>query len=748
MSETSTEKVVAALRKSLKENDRLRQQNRKFTAAAREPIAVVGIACRFPGGIASPEDLWRLVEAGGEAIGDFPTDRGWDLDSLFDPDPDHPGTSYSRSGGFLTDVGGFDAEFFGISPREALAMDPQQRLLLETSWEAIEHAGINPDTLRGTSTGVFSGMMYHDYGTGDGPTPESLEGHRITGSAGSVASGRVSYVFGFEGPAVTIDTACSSSLVAVHLAVQSLRSGESSLALAGGVAVMATPETFVEFSRQRGLSPDGRCRSFSADANGTGWSEGVGVLLLERLTDAVANNHPVHAVIRGTAINQDGTSNGLTAPNGPSQQRVIRAALANAQLSPADVDAVEAHGTGTPLGDPIEAHALLATYGRSRPDDRPLWLGSLKSNIGHTQAAAGVAGIIKIIGALHRNELPRTLHADEPTPHVDWDSGRLRLLATPQPWDRHERPRRAGISSFGISGTNTHIILEEPPATADATTVESAEPAATQFAENAASTENAATEDEPAPFFFPLSARTPDALREHAGRVHQHLTTHPDLPLTGVSHTLRQRHAFDHRAVVLAGTRTGLLEGLSALSTPSAPGSAGTAGTAGTAGVLHLARSVLTTGHVHPGSEQPVFIFPGQGSQWAGMATHLLATSPTFTEHWHAATDALTPHIDWNPLTALTNPDQLARVDIVQPLLWAVLTSLAHLWKTHGITPAAVIGHSQGEIAAATTAGILTLHDAAHIITHRAHLITTLTTPGAMPGVVRVVMRWARWVMM
>ncbi|WP_367129064.1 beta-ketoacyl synthase N-terminal-like domain-containing protein [Saccharothrix sp. HUAS TT1] len=679
--------------------NRVRELEREATA----PIAIVGMACRFPGGVGSPEDLWDLVEAGADVISGFPTDRGWDVDGLYDPRPGVPGKTYTRHGGFLPDAADFDAGFFGISPKEALAMDPQQRLFLEAAWEALERAGVDPTSLRGSRTGVYAARVTDDYAQVLTRASSDVEPYRMTGIASSVVSGRVAYAFGLEGPAVTVDTACSSSLTALHLASQALRRGECSLALVGGVTVMATPEGFVDFSRQGGFAADGRCKSFAATADGTSFSEGVGMLVVERLSDARRHGHRVLAVLRGSAVNQDGASNGLTAPNGPSQQNVIRDALADAGLTADDVDVVEAHGTGTRLGDPIEAQALIATYGQGRAADHPLLLGSIKSNIGHTLAAAGLAGVIKVVMAMRRGVVPRTLHVEEPTPEVDWSGGGVELVTGAVPWPDRDRPRRAAVSAFGMSGTNAHVVLEqaepEPAADGDLPPVAEGVPSSAVP--------------------LPLSARSEPALRAQAAAIRDALPSASVLDL-GFS-LATTRAALTHRAVVVGHGSEPPHDALDGLANG------------------RVAPSGVVTGVARPVGKVAL-VFPGQGAQWAGMAVELLDAEPVFARRLRECAAEIERHVAWSVEDVVRQApgapgyDQL---EVVQPVLFAVMVALAELWRAHGVEPDAVVGHSQGEIAAACAAGALSLADAVRIVVLRSRMFTEeLTGKGSLASVV------------
>jgi acyl transferase domain-containing protein/acyl carrier protein len=704
---TNDEKLREYLKRVTVELHETRGRLREVEGQQREPVAVVGMSCRYPGGIASPAQLWETVSAGREVISEFPADRGWDLNRLYVPYPGRAGATYVNEAGFLYEATKFDADFFSISPKEALAMSPQQRLLLEGAWEAIEDANIDPSMLHGSQTGVFAGASSDGYGLGllESP-PDGEEGYASTGILGSVLSGRVSYVLGLEGPAVSIDTACSSSLVALHLACGSLRSGECSLALAGGVCVISMPNMFVEMARQRGLAPDGRCKSFAEAADGTNWSEGVGVVLLERLSEAERLGHRVLAVVRGSAVNQDGASNGLTAPNGPSQRRVIKRALENSGLTPDQVDVVEGHGTGTTLGDPIEARALVATYGQ-RAARHPLWLGSIKSNMGHAQAAGGIAGLIKMVMAFQHETLPKTLHVDRPSDKVNWSDGEISLLTESLHWPKGEEPRRAGVSSFGVSGTNAHVILEEAPEPAVKTS-----PSPVAGDELSASRLGLIGEG-----ILPLvvSGHNEAALREQAGRLSTFISTAAELADAGNS--LARRSTFARRAVVVGGDRQALLAGLDAL--------------AGDVSAVGLVRESAGTN----GAGGVVFVFPGQGSQWPGMALQLLDCSDVFATRFRECGAALAEHTDWSledVVRGVAGAASLERVDVVQPALFAVMVALAEVWRTCGVKPDVVVGHSQGEIAAACVAGALSLDDAARVVAIRSRALLALAGLGGM----------------
>ncbi|MBD0669910.1 hypothetical protein BU198_04080, partial [Streptomyces sp. CBMA156] len=711
---SNEEKLRHFLKQVTADLHQTRQRLGELESNAHEPIAIVGMACRFPGGVQNPDGLWEMVRDGVDGVTAFPTDRGWDIAGLQGSDDDGYGSD-TVFGGFLHDAGEFDPAFFGISPREALAMEPQQRLLLEASWEAFENAGIRPAELRGSRTGVFAGLMNNtDYLAQAPALPEGVGGFLSTGTSGSVASGRISYTFGLVGPSMTVDTACSSSLVTLHLAVQALRKGECSMALAGGATVMCAPGTFIEVSKQQGLAADGRCKAFAEDADGAGFSEGAGMLLLERLSDARRAGRRILGLVRGTAVNQDGASNGLTSPHGPSQQRVILEALADARLAPEQVDAVEAHGTGTSLGDPIEAQAVIATYGQGRDRANPLWLGSFKSNVGHTQAAAGVGGVIKTVLAMRHGVLPKTLHADEVTTKVDWSDGTVAVLTESRPWPETGEPRRAGVSSFGVSGTNAHVVLEQAPEAeqqAEPGTEEPAEPGAVPARVLPA---------QAAPWL--LSGASEQALRDQAERLRAYVAARPELDPADVAHALlADRTVFDYRAAVVSAGRDGLLAGLAAVAEGRDAGE-------GSAVVRGMARP----------DRKAVFVFPGQGSQWLGMAAGLLGSSPVFADAVAECDAAFAEFLDWSVADALRGAEgapDAELLDVLQPMLFTTMVALAALWRACGIEPAAVVGHSQGEVAAAYVAGALSLRDAARIVALRSKALLALIGKGAMASV-------------
>ncbi|HKS43631.1 MAG TPA: beta-ketoacyl synthase N-terminal-like domain-containing protein [Amycolatopsis sp.] len=708
---TRDEQIIEALRRSVKESQRLRQELQRLNARLREPIAILSMACRLPGGIRSPEDMWQVLAQGAEAVSAFPDDRGWALDALYDPIPGRPGRCYTRTGGFLDDAADFDPAFFSITPREAMSMDPQQRLLLQTAWEALERAGIPPESLRETATGVFAGALAARYSPGMDRVPEQYLGYALIGNETSVHSGRIAYHLGLAGPAITVATACSSSLVALHLAAQALRAGECDYALAGGATVMSTPDTLLEFSIQRGLAADGHCKPFSAAADGTVLSEGAGMLLLARLSDAQQLGHPVLAVIKGSALNQDGASNGLTAPSGTAQRRLIRSALRNAGLTASDVDMVEAHGTGTTLGDPIEAEALLEAYGHERPADRPLWLGSLKSNFGHPQAASGVAGVIKTVLAFQARRMPKTLHVDQPSPHVDWESGHVRILDRDRDWPSMDRPRRAAVSSFGMSGTNAHVILEEAPkSTGPATVSAPGVPGA-----GAGSTEDAS--GPAACRVFLLSGMGPAALRAQAARLDAHLAARPGIAPEALAHALTTtRTAFSHRAAICAGSVDELSQALRALAD----------------GLPH---NRLVTDEVRRGGT--AFLFAGQGAHRAGMGAELYAAYPAFADTLDEMCVAL-DRPGARPLREVmfsTEPDiagLLTRTVYAQPAIFAFEIAMCRLLRSWGLKPDVLLGHSIGELAAAFEAGVWCPEDAAALVSARGRLMDALPPGGAM----------------